>query len=165
VSGDTAAIGTQYHNSAIPTGAGAAYLSRRAGAAWNATLQTILTAAPATTGDRFGADLAVSGDTILVGAPRRDTGALADSGAAYVFAPDPTIAKLSPTSGRRGALVTITGKGFGRTRGASFVKFGSKKCAKYVSWSSTRIRCRVPGTATFGVRGVQVVLKSHASNA
>jgi hypothetical protein len=81
-----------------------------------------------------------------------------------LFTPDPLIHKLSPTSGRRGAIVTITGKGFGRTRSVSFVKFGTKKCTKYVSWSSTRIRCRVPATAAYGVRRVKVTLKSGASN-
>ena len=146
VSGDTAVIGTQYHDSGTPTGAGAAYVIRRSGGAWNATSQTTLTAAPATTGDWFGRALAVSGDTVLVGAPRHDTSGLADSGAAYVFAPDPLILRLSPTSGRRGAVVTITGKGFGRARGASVVKFGTTKCTKYVSWSRrvSAAECRRP---------------------
>jgi hypothetical protein len=163
VSGDTAVIATQWHNSVIPTGTGAAYVIRRSEAVWG-TAQMMLTAASAAADDWFGAALAVSGDTILVGAPQRDTAGLADSGAAYVFASGPTILKLSPTSGRRGAIVTITGKGFGRTRSASVVKFGTKKCTKYVSWSSTRIRCRVPATAAYGVRRVKVTLKSGASN-
>jgi hypothetical protein len=75
------------------------------------------------------------------------------------------ITQLSPSSARRGAIVTIVGKGFGKTRGSSTVKFGAKACASYVSWSAKRIRCRVPATARFGLLKVTVKMKGGTSNA
>ena len=162
VSGDTAVMSSE-DAAGGPTAPSLAYVIRRVGGVWQ-TARTTLQTSSGEGGDYFGGALAVSGDTIVVGASLHDSGGVANSGAAYVFAPRPTILKLSPISGRRGALVTITGKGFGRTRAASVVKFGLAKCTKYVSWSSTRIRCRVPATAAFGTRAVKVVLQSHASN-
>ena len=73
--------------------------------------------------------------------------------------------KLSPVSGKRGATVTITGRGFGAKRGSSYVKFGSSKCTKYVSWSATRIKCRVPAKAKFGKLSVKVTTPQGTSNA
>ena len=162
VSGDTAVIGAE-DGAGWPTAPSLAYVMRRSNGVWG-TARTTLKTSSGDSSDQFGSALAVSGDSIVVGASLHDSAGVGNSGAAYVFAPRPTILKLSPTSGRRGATVTITGKGFGRTRGASVVKFGSVKCTRYVSWSSTRIRCRVPATAAFGARAVKVVLKSRASN-
>jgi len=76
-----------------------------------------------------------------------------------------TMTKLSPTSGRRGAIVTLTGRYFGAKRGTSYVKFGSTKCTKYVSWTGTRIKCRVPARAKFGKVKVTVVTAGDTSNA
>ncbi len=78
--------------------------------------------------------------------------------------PKPTVAKLSATSGRRGGFVTITGKWFGAKRGTSTVKFGLRACIKYVSWSMTRIRCRVPTSAACGRLRVIVRTPSGTSN-
>ena len=36
------------------------------------------------------------------------------------------------------------------------MKFGSKACAKYVSWSTTRIMCKVPAKAKHGAVKVTV---------
>jgi len=77
----------------------------------------------------------------------------------------PKIVKLTPTSARRGATVTITGSEFGVKRGTSYVKFGAKKCTKYVSWSDVRIRCRVPAQAAFGLLKVRVTTTVGTSNA
>ena len=77
----------------------------------------------------------------------------------------PTLARLSPTSGRRGITVTLTGKNFGAKRGTSYVKFGATKAGKYVSWSSTRVKVRVPAKAKFGRLKVVVVTSGGASNA
>ena len=77
----------------------------------------------------------------------------------------PIVTKFTPASGKRGATITITGKGFGKKRGTSFVRFGAAKCAKYVSWSATRIRCKVPAKAKFGKLKVRVVTPAGASNA
>jgi len=59
----------------------------------------------------------------------------------------PAITKLSPTSGKRLAKVTISGRNFGARRGTSYVRFGTKKCSAYLSWSASRIVCRVPAAA------------------
>ena len=68
----------------------------------------------------------------------------------------PALSRLSPTSGRRGISVTLTGKNFGAKRGTSYVKFGAVKVGKYISWSKTRIKCRVPAKAKFGKLRVTV---------
>ena len=68
---------------------GAAYVFRRSGTTW--TQEAYLKASNLDDGDQFGFDVAVSGDTIVIGAPYEDSsGALSDnntfnSGAAYVF--------------------------------------------------------------------------------
>ena len=63
--------------------AGAAYVFARQGERW--VEQAKLTADDAAQSDRFGHSVALSGDTIVVGAPLHDTDRGADTGAAYVF--------------------------------------------------------------------------------
>ena len=77
--------------------------------------------------------------------------------------PKATITKLSPTKARRGATVTITGKNFGKKRGRSVVKFGTRTCVKYVSWSATRIKCRIPARAKPGRLQVRVTTSAGTS--
>lgn len=108
LSGDTLAVGAPYTDSAIAeepadvddpssNGSGAAYVFLRDGSAW--AQQAYLKSDDARAGDLFGYTLALSGDTLLVGAPQEDgggSGPLADpanktqqnSGAAYLFARD-----------------------------------------------------------------------------
>ena len=74
VSGDTAVIGANAKSSIR----GAAYVFTRAGASW--TQQAKLTASDGANGDDFGIAVAMSGDTILVGAVGN-----AGGGAVYVF--------------------------------------------------------------------------------
>jgi len=81
VSGDTAVVGARLHDDAN-TDSGSAYVFVRGGTSW--TQQAKLTAGDAATGDTFGAAVAVSGTTAVVGAPLTDANA-ADSGSAYVF--------------------------------------------------------------------------------
>jgi hypothetical protein len=80
------------------------------------------------------------------------------------FKVKPVLSTLSPTAGKRGATVTLVGTGFGARRGTSYVKFGTKKCGTYFSWSNTRIRCRVPAKAAFGRAYVRVTAAGGASN-
>jgi M6 family metalloprotease-like protein len=77
----------------------------------------------------------------------------------------PAITRLSPASGKRGALVTISGTGFGASRGISSVKFGNKACTVFTSWSATQIKCRVPAKAPFGATKVTVATRAGTSNA
>lgn len=79
--------------------------------------------------------------------------------------PKPAITALRPTSARRGALVAISGMGFGAARSTSAVKFGTVACTKYVSWSATRITCRVPAKAKYGTVKVTVTSTAGKSNA
>ncbi|MGI8601672.1 MAG: hypothetical protein ACR2OZ_01600 [Verrucomicrobiales bacterium] len=88
----TGANGNQDDNSA--PGSGAAYVFTRSGTTW--TQQAYLKASNTGAGDIFGQSVAVSGDTLVVGAYNEDSSALGvngsqlnnnapDSGAAYVF--------------------------------------------------------------------------------
>ena len=77
----------------------------------------------------------------------------------------PTITGLGPASAKRGGLVTISGTNLGAAQGAGAVRFGGAECARYVSWSATRIRCKVPATARYGKVSVVVTTTAGASNA
>ena len=106
VSGDTVVVGahqedsnatgvggTQSNNSAVDSGA--AYVFTRSVTTW--TQQAYLKASNTGGGDQFGDSVAVSGDTVVVGAGHEDSNAAqadnsaADSGAAYIFARSGTI--------------------------------------------------------------------------
>src|SRR5262249_15516067 len=105
VSGDTVVVGAPFEASAA-TGvngnqadnsapnAGAAYVFVRSGGGWSQ--QAYLKASNTSAGDRFGCYVAISGDTVVVGAPREDSAATGvngdqgdntavEAGAAYVF--------------------------------------------------------------------------------
>jgi hypothetical protein len=62
---------------------GAVYVFTRTGGAWSE--QQILTVADGAAGDRFGSDLAISGNAAIIGANYDDIGANADQGSAYIF--------------------------------------------------------------------------------
>lgn len=111
ISGDTIVVGAYLENSnstaiingaaassnTSATAAGAAYVFKRSGSTW--TQEAYLKAANAEAGDQFGMAVAISGDTIVVGANKEDSNdttiingttgsadnSAADSGAVYVF--------------------------------------------------------------------------------
>ena len=83
VEGDTVVLGAPSQNTAGGVDAGAVFVYVRAGTTW--TLQQQLQASDGAAGDLFGSAVAISGDTIVVGAPNDDTPAGADAGSAYVF--------------------------------------------------------------------------------
>jgi hypothetical protein len=62
---------------------GAVYVFTRAGGVWSE--QQMLTATDGAAGDRFGSDVAITGDTAIVGAPFDDISTRSDQGSAYVF--------------------------------------------------------------------------------
>ena len=164
VSGERALVGALYHGAPGMLNAGAAYVYGLSAGSW--TQQSKLTARNGVAGDLFGLSVALSGGTALVGAPYRPAGGMA-SGAAYVFVEGPErplISRLLPTSGRRRTAVVITGTGFGARRSTSYVKFGTTKCGTYLTWSDTRIRCRVPAKARFGLLTVRVKTAVGSSN-
>ena len=81
LSGDTAVIGAP-GDTPVGTGSGSAYVFARGEGIW--AQQAKLTASDAGMGDQFGRSVAISGDTIIIGAPT-DTPTGTDSGSAYVF--------------------------------------------------------------------------------
>jgi hypothetical protein len=83
VSGDTAVVGARQDRVGSNDYQGSAYVFIRTGNNW--TQQAQLTAADGATRDFFGHSVAISGDTVVVGAYGADVGANQDQGSAYVF--------------------------------------------------------------------------------
>ena len=82
LSGDTIIVGTPRNGIGAPTAAGAAYVFQLVDGAWRQRQK--LTASDDGPTNRFGDGLALSGETLVIGAP----GANNDRGAVYVFARD-----------------------------------------------------------------------------
>jgi hypothetical protein len=73
----------------------------------------------------------------------------------------PVLTGLSPGQGRLGALITLTGRHFGK-RGA--VRFGGETAGATVSWSASKIKVRVPrGTAKGPVKVTVTTLVGRSS--
>jgi hypothetical protein len=79
VSGDTIVVGAD----GAATSTGAAYIFTRSGSTWSR--QQRITASDGAQDDQFGKSVAISRDTIIVGALLDDTAAGVDAGSAYVF--------------------------------------------------------------------------------
>ena len=62
----------------------------------------------------------------------------------------PPITAITPASGTIGTIVTITGKYFGPTQGASGVSFNGTAATSCTPWTDTSIKCVVPSGATSG---------------
>lgn len=90
ISGDTAIVGDLNENGA-EADQGAAYVYTRSGTAWSQ--QAKLTASDGAPGDEFGVSVAISGDTVVVGARANDAPA-SNQGAAYVFTRSGTVWSL-----------------------------------------------------------------------
>ncbi len=58
----------------------------------------------------------------------------------------PWISSISPQTGRTNTVVTVSGENFGSSRGGSSVRIGSVTIpsSAFTSWSSSRIRFRIP---------------------
>lgn len=83
VSGDTAVVGAPHEAVGGLPQQGAAYVFTRVDGAW--VEQAKLVSSDGGAADRFGTAVAVSGDTVVVGAFFGDVGVSPDQGAAYVF--------------------------------------------------------------------------------
>jgi len=112
-SGDTIVVGSTGANS----DQGVAYVFVKPAAGWTGTLSenAKLSASDGVTGDRFGS-VAISGDTIVVGAPYASVGANELQGAAYVF--------VKPVGGWSGMLQENAKLTAGSTTGRSGDHFG-----------------------------------------
>jgi hypothetical protein len=84
----------------------------------------------------------------------------ASNGVTFTVIPHIT-SPLSPASGPVGTSVTISGTGFGATKGTSTVTFNAKT-ATPTSWSDTEIKAPVPSGATTGP--VVVTVGGNKSN-
>jgi trimeric autotransporter adhesin len=132
VSGDgsTVVVGATGANS----GDGAVYVFSEPAGGWASGTQTAtLTASSGTSGDEFGASVAVSSDgsTVVVGAPETTVGSNADQGTAYVFsepaegwASDTQTSTLEESSGasndKFGNSVSVSGNGSTVVAGAAY---------------------------------------------
>jgi hypothetical protein len=80
---DSALVGARGDDTPAGIDAGSAYLFVRDGNAWR--LESKFTAGDAASGDEFGASVALSGDTALIGSWNADLPGAKDAGAAYLF--------------------------------------------------------------------------------
>jgi alpha-tubulin suppressor-like RCC1 family protein len=174
VSGDTVVVGAYWEDSST-TGinstpdeaadnAGAAYVFVRSSGVWSQ--QAYLKASQVTAQDYFGYSVAVSGDTVVVGAPREDSSSTGinstanegatNAGAAYIFTglgpvpPAPTVTSIAPAIGTTagGTSVMITGTDF---TGATGVTFGGVAAASFTVDSATQITATTPAHAAGAV--------------
>jgi hypothetical protein len=85
ISGDVIVVGSPYSTGSCECGSGSVYLYLKPPGGWAGTLTETakLTPSDGVTGDYFGAALAMSGNTVVVGAPRIYP--YASPGSAYVF--------------------------------------------------------------------------------
>jgi len=68
----------------------------------------------------------------------------------------PNITNINPKAAYIGDAITITGSGFGLTRGSSDVSFNGKNATEFTSWEVSKIICQVPSGATSGKLSVTV---------
>jgi hypothetical protein len=155
--------------------AGAAYVFVRSGSTWSQ--QAYLKASQVTAYDQFGYSVAVSGDTVVVGATDENSSStgvnstpneLADAaGAAYIFTglgPAPTVTNVSPASGSTagGTNVTITGTNL---TGATSVTIGGTAATSVVVVDGATITAVTPaGTAGTASVLVTTPLGTNAAN-
>jgi hypothetical protein len=82
VVGKSAVVGAHDDDASVLDG-GAAYVFVESGGVWSQ--EALLLASDGATNDAFGWSVAISADTVVVGAPNADITGLANAGAAYVF--------------------------------------------------------------------------------
>ena len=182
ISGDTVVLGSLDDNA---EGSGAALVFVRKNAAW--ARQTKLKGPQLTAGDQFGASVAISGDTVVVGAPKEDSATLVidttpdegstDSGAASIFTglgPDPTLADptvsgITATSAVLGGTVVTDGGGAILERGVVYAPTGTN--ADPIIGGNGVVKVAGAGTTgvfTVGVSGLApgmiYTFKAYATN-
>lgn len=116
IAGNTALVGASEDGLSTASAEGSAYVFVRSGAAWSQ--QQKLIAQDRNTADRFGASVAISGESALIGSPLGNVGPNTDQGAAYVFVRNGTtwsqqqklIASAGIPNGYFGASLDIDGE-------------------------------------------------------
>ena len=106
IDGDTIVLGAYGDDAGANEDQGSAYTFSRTGLAARSETAK-LTASDGAAHDVFGVSAAIDGDTIVVGAPRGDAGAITDQGSAYTFsrtgpAARTQIAELTASDGASG---------------------------------------------------------------
>ena len=107
ISGDTVVVGAYGDGEDTNESQGSAYVFTRSGSTWSQ--QRKLTAGDGAANDYFGLSVAVSGDTVVVGAPWKIVGVKADQGSAYVFT------RSGGTWSRQAKLTAADGRLFGHS--------------------------------------------------
>ena len=104
VSGNTAVVGAYGKTLNSNLGQGAAYVFLQSGGTWNQ--QAELIASDGASSDEFGWSVSLSGNTVVAGAPNKNS----SQGAAYVFVelPSTTTLSASPNPAIFGSPVTLT---------------------------------------------------------
>ena len=104
-------VGALRGDGAAGIGQGSAYVFVRSGGVWSQ--QQKLEASDAAAGDFFGFSVAISGETVVVGASQDDGAAGFDQGSAYVFVAEP---RLTPRRRSRSKLRSRSGRPITNTR-------------------------------------------------
>jgi hypothetical protein len=165
VSGDTIVAGAKDAKVGESVKQGAAYTFVKPAAGWADATETVkLTASDGAGGDELGFSVAVSGETIVAGAPGAKVGGNFFQGAAYVFGPAaagaPTVTNVNPAEGPEagGTPVTITGTNLA---GATDIKFGGN-AATGVS-CATATECTATSPAGAGLVDVTITTLAGTS--
>ena len=95
ISGETVVVGAPFDDGAAGNAQGSAYVFARSGGVWSQ--QQKLEPSDAAELDQFGFSVAISEETIVVGAPFDDGTAGSNQGSAYVFFADTPPADTPPT--------------------------------------------------------------------
>jgi hypothetical protein len=98
--GNSVVVGHRFDGVGSNAEQGSARIFTRDGTTW--TQRAVVTAADGAADDQYGTSVAVSGELLVVGAPRREVGSNADQGAVYVFAGIPS-QQAEPTSSQGAA--------------------------------------------------------------
>ncbi|MPZ21545.1 MAG: hypothetical protein GEV06_27190 [Luteitalea sp.] len=120
-SGDTVVVGVPMARVGDNEGQGVVYVFVRSTDGWrDATETAVLTASDGAALDSFGSAVAISGNTIVVGAPLADVSDSVDQGAAYVFTRSPsgwtTAVETAKLVASDGAALDSFGSAVGITR-------------------------------------------------
>ena len=85
LSGDTLVAGAYFDDMGLNTNQGSAYVFTRSGTAWTQQQKLLPNQGDGAADDFFGQSIALSGDTVVVGASGVDVGTNPDQGRSYVF--------------------------------------------------------------------------------
>ncbi|MBF0548462.1 MAG: SUMF1/EgtB/PvdO family nonheme iron enzyme [Candidatus Riflebacteria bacterium] len=86
-----------------------------------------------------------------------------DGSLAIYVRPKPVVVSyITPTAGKSGSVVNITGIAFGDTKGDSIVKFNGSSVSDIISWSDSSIQIKIPIAASSGL--ITVTVNSIESN-